>query len=98
MVDSLLLQIKSRPQSKAARGSIRGKSEIRNKTNAFRKRARRKERVSWNNDLNGRLSGLPSGARLLYPPADARTMHGCHGDGLLRDPSRRLCHSFRPLL
>jgi hypothetical protein len=71
MVNSLLYQFKLRPHNKATRGTIGGQSEIRNKTNALWERARRKERVGWNNDLNGRFDGLPSGGRLRYPAPDA---------------------------
>jgi hypothetical protein len=70
MVNSLLYQFKSRPHNKAARGTIGGKSEIRDKTNALWERAWRKERVGGNNDLNGRFDGLPSGGLFLYAPPD----------------------------
>jgi hypothetical protein len=65
MVNSLLYQFKSRPQSQAARSAIRGEPEIRNKSNALGKRARWKKSVGWNYDLNRWLSRHPSGDLLL---------------------------------
>jgi hypothetical protein len=83
MVNSLLYQFKSRPNNKAARGAIRGKSEIGNKTNTFGKRAWRKERVGWNNYLNRRLGSLPGGDLLLYPLWRTSMSHGCDSHGSL---------------
>jgi hypothetical protein len=77
MVDSLLYQFKSRPQSQAARSAIRGEPEIRNKSNALGKRARWEKSVGWNNDLNRWLSGHPSGDLLLYPLRPTSMLHGC---------------------
>jgi hypothetical protein len=99
MVNSLLYQFKSRPHNKAARGTIRGKSEIRNKTNTLGKRAWRKERVGWNNYLNRLFSRLPGGRRRWYSSAHARTLHARHGDGrFVRDNNRHRRHSFGALL